>query len=283
MANEEANPNPAAPTAGSENQPAPASGAPAASWLDSAPAEFAGLKDEASLKTFKNPYEVGKSYVEHVKKYGNSVALPTATDKPEEAAAKLAELYKKTGVPEKAEGYKVTVPDIRNNVWNPAVHKHLLDTFHKANLNDKQADAMYGEIASMLNAVLPNSTKAAEEGEAALRKVWTNEVEYDRNNSLAVRAMENLLGKKVLDVISTNDIGSNPEFLMAFAQLGMRLQEDGLLPAAQDAFGDSKSHQAEIIKLKADPDYLKNDNKARHKEIIDRLEELYKLEYNPVA
>lgn len=281
MANEEGNPNPA-----SGNEPAPSpSGtpSPAASWLDSAPAEFASLKDEASLKTFKNPYEVGKSYVEHVKKYGNSVALPTATDKPEEAAAKLTELFKKLGVPEKAEGYKVTVPDIRNNVWNPEVHKHLLSVFHKANLNDKQANEMYGEIASMLNNVLPNSTKAAVEGEAALRKVWTSDVEYDRNNSLAVRAMDNLLGKKVLDLISTNDIGSDPEFLMAFARLGQRLQEDGLLPQSQDAFGDSKSHQAEIIKLKADPDYLKNDNKARHKEIIDRLEELYKLEYNPVA
>lgn len=282
MANEEANPNPAAPASGEPNVAAPAAG-PAASWLDSAPAEFAGLKEEASLKTFKNPFEVGKSYVEHVKKYGNSVPLPGPNDKPEEIAAKQAEIYKKLGVPEKADGYKVSVPDIRNGVWSPEVHKHLLETFHKSNLTDKQAGDMYNEIASMLNNVLPNSAKVAEQGEAELRKVWKSEAEYDRNNSLAVRAMENLLGKKALEIISTNDIGSNPDFLISFAKLGLRMQEDGLLPPAQDQFASNDQVLAEITKLKADPDYLKNDNKARHKEIIDRLEELYRLAYNPVS
>lgn len=114
-----------------------------------------GLKNDPSLKDFKDPQSLAKAFVETKKLVGQKTGVPGADATPEQKAA----FYKSLGVPENADGYGLVVPQEIPEAMRESYSNDTLKWFSgvakEANLTPEQAKfvqkAYDGKIVEFLN------------------------------------------------------------------------------------------------------------------------------------
>jgi len=237
------------------------------------------LKDHPSISKFKSPVELGKSYLELESFRGKSVVLPGKDAKPEE----ITEFYKKLGVPEKPEDYKLTeLQGLHESIKiSDEGKKAFFDLAKKANLTPSQVDTINQWYLTSMNAAtlaqVEANKVALDKAQNELRKEWGTE--YEKHLSLASRYVTRFGGPEA--VAALGDLGSKPAVLKLFANAAKAMTEDsveGLGFSSLDATAGSAAQK--IKEALGDPKSPYMDaNHPKHAEAVKEITELYKIAY----
>lgn len=196
-------------------------------WRDNVPAKF--IKDG----TVNNEALV-QSYLHLEKRMGSGDAPPTDPS-----------------------AYKLTIPEGTKDEDFAELKAEAL----KLGLNNAQAQGMLDAIMSSAKEVRANFEMTADKAEVALREVWSNEQDFNKNLSLAKKAA------KAYDV-NTDVLGNNPEVIKLLAKIGGELGEDR--PVNQSAIIPSE----DLKTLMTSEAYL-NPHHVNHKSVMARVQAHY--------
>lgn len=252
------------PAQGAEGVPTP----PAAGWT-----QWSTELPE-SIRKFKNPDDLAKSYIHLEKGLGNRVPVPGENATPEQ----IAEFHEKLGVPKDPTGYgEYAVPE--GLAWDKGAEKDFYGAAHKAGLTPKQTKAMIDyhvqAVTKMGQAGAGESKAAEEKAWGELRTMWG--ANTDRNVALAQQTVQTLGDKEFVGYLNETGLGNHPAMLKFLAKVGEGLMEDGILKP--ELVGKSPaSAKEEIATLMSHKSWADRDD-PDHKRTIDKIRELTQIAY----
>jgi hypothetical protein len=248
------------------------------------------IRGEAAFKDIKSLEGLADSYYNAQKMIGvpkdQLLRIPTS-DKPED----WAPVYNRLGRPEKAEDYKLKVPE-----GFPPAEKSYVESWtaraHELGLTQKQFEGMYNRLYEMAGQSIAQQ-KANQDGQVAawvgsLKTEWgqafDTKVEQSRS-ALSYYADKAGVTAELKKAMDETGAGNHPAFLKLFNYMGLNLHEDGKLTGK--AFGESALQspveaQQQISALMQNKDFMKqymNPNRRDPAKIeaMARMEALRKL------
>jgi len=251
---------------GGEGTPIPGSEESSRSFNpDTLPVE---LRNEPSLRNFKNVNDLAKSYANLVHKLGapseELVRVPKDGDK--------NEAYDKLGRPDSPEAYQFVgeTPD------------HFRSFAHDTGLSQEQAGKFHDYMTDLARTDNENARKAYEQEQLdyqqGLSKEWGDE--YGKNSELARRAFLQFSDQDTLKFMEESGLGNHPGLTKMFSRIGKAMSEDGRLMSGDDGrIGGMSSTTAEarIKELKSDKDFQLAYNSATHPKHADAVKEITSL------
>lgn len=233
-----------------------------------------GLQDADNLKTVeakgwkgKGLDDVVRSYRELESRIGQSLTVPSDDASKED----WDKFYSRTGRPEKADGYKFSLPsDLPENLpYDAASATEFSNWAHEAGLNQKQAQAIHDNFVRMTaRQIEAHQAKEAELSQAAHTEIvreWglPDTDQYRRNQEMANRAIRQLgLSDELKGIGALTAEGDvkAPKLAMALSKVGHQLfSEDTLYggPSYQknpwsDGQDFSMAAQGQIIRSNPD-------------------------------
>lgn len=251
------------------------SGAAATDWRSTLPKE---LQEDASLKKFTSVHALASSYLSAQKLIGaDKIHVPGAHTTDEQ----WKDIYKKLGVPDKVEDYKVTFKEGAGVQDDFA--KEFLGKAFGAGILPKQAQALADWFSE---ATVANQTKYEADAKAnfdkmvgELKKDWGNS--YDLNVARANKVVKELGGDELANHFAQSGLGADGKILRFLATVGEKMFAEHKFVEGQGAAGamSPKELDAEIAKLKADPAYF-DKNHPKHKVVVAEMADLFKKRYN---
>jgi hypothetical protein len=231
-------------------------------WQQQAPEGYEALKEDKSLSTFKNVWDIGKSYV-HVRKQVPLDKMP----RPNESwgDGDWDEFYKAGGRPDTAADYNITRAEgIPEEVLPQSVLEGFQDIFFKHGASQQLVDAVT-EYNNKLTLQAMQQQKDTIEQEAlrmsdALRDKWGKA--YDQRVYRAEKAIERGSGgdEGLLERVSA-EVFKSPALMEFVANIEDQFSESDPIPKTRmDTNEDLKTQLAEI---EQDPRYLSSDMKVR--------------------
>lgn len=265
--------------------PAPApdpAAAPGTDWRSSLPEDVRGDKSLESIKG-KDWTEAGptlvKNYINGQKMIGGSIRIPGKDAKPEEIAA----YREKLGVPATADKYDLKPPATLEKFFTGDLATSFRGMAHKAGYTSEQANALlewYGSTVGVAQNTLAMSGKDAA---AVLKTEWGGA--YEKNLTLAQRAVREAGGTELLKYLDDTGLGNHPALVRAFARMGLLMAEDGSIPGDIVGVPGPAEAQAKINAIMADPKDLYHGKFAGtpgHTERVAEVSRLYQLLYSAV-
>lgn len=214
------------------------------SWRDEVPEDY---REEKTLSKYQSVGDLAKGHVHLSRMMGNSVKIPgeDATDD------ERNDFYTKLGRPETADKYEYERPDLPEGMaYDETSETAFKQLAHDQGLSQKQLGSIldfYNKFA--LDSQIDQKLKMDEayfKGEASLQKEWGMKG-YDRNVSIAQRAMKEFGGPELEKLLTEDPRGSHPALIKAFYKMGLKSQEARPLDAEHDSsFLDVTSAQKEI-------------------------------------
>jgi hypothetical protein len=244
---------------------------------------------EAMFKDIKDLDGLARSYHGQAKLLGvpkdQLLRLP-ADDKPEN----WAPIYDRLGRPEKADAYKLTLPE--GVQLNAEAAKPIFEKAHELGLSQKQLDGLYTTLRTTAEAN-GAAAKAKADGEvaaslAALKTEWG--VAYDQKIADATQAIDHFakalnLGDGLKADLERSGLGNNPALAKLFAGLAANLKEDGKLTgraAGSESLSSPVEARQNINALRADKNFMKQYTDKRdpgHKAAVDKMAALHQQAY----
>lgn len=234
--------------------------------------------------------DVLKSFVDSHKYATGAIRLPNEKDKPEEAQAKLRDLYGKLGRPETPDKYTVKSPELPNGLsLDPSKETAFKGMAHQLNLTNAQVQGLldwYGQdLIQASDAQQVDVVQARKESEALLKKEWG--AAYEKNVALADRSIQHLAGEvlnkdesaQFLGLMAESGMGRNPGFIKMMARLGTYLSEDQLIRGDSPSSDDSV--QTQINDLMRKPEYMDRAHPG-HDAVVEQVNKLFQLQVNPM-
>lgn len=256
---------------GSPEVETPAVGSKA--WFDSLDPD---LKENPSIKKFKDPGALAKSYVELQKMIGkDKIVVPTDKSTPEEWAA----FYKKVGRPDEMTGYDVPDIEMPEEI---KMREEALEAFrqkaHELGLTKKQFAELYGLQAEINNRMFTQQVEEAqkmmETTETELRKEWG--AAYEKKIDNAQKVVNSFFKDKGIHPafkVLSNDKG----FVAAMSEIAEKMGEDVIAGTARITMTPQEA-QREINKMMGDTKGpLFNDLHPEHSAAVDRMTELTRM------
>jgi len=206
------------------------------------------LKGKETWKSFNNPADVAKSYVELQKLVGWKGEIPAKDDLPEA----WDEFYTKLGKPESAEAYGIELPDnLKAMEGSDERANKVAEIAHKANLTTDQANELFNGLFEMESAQIGQSIQQAEAKEKAnletLQSAWGDGIQ---DMCDAVSQMEKKLG--VFDTMEANGLNNNAEFLVLMGRIAGEMSESSTIETAmsQTPAGLENEHSEIMTQIK---------------------------------
>lgn len=259
------------PTA--QPDPTPVDPAPAPAWSDRVKA-FGDEKVRNFATRFASEADLAKWALDQREKNSTAISVPGPDAPPEE----VAEFRKKLGVPETPDGYEIPLPE---GVELDDAGKGRLDAF-KAAMHAKGATpdvvaAAFETYQGMVDAELSARKEAIETARAAQRREWGGD--YDRNVELAKRAARTFGDSALATMFDTEShdgkpLGEHPAILAAFAKIGKRMGEGGMIgPVDANEAASTEARRKELQSLQTT-----NPEKYRSREVQDELDRIYGMQ-----
>lgn len=258
-------------------------------WVSHIPQDVAGEKVWDSYKG-KPIGDVLKSFVDSHKYATGAIRLPGEKDKPEEAAAKLRDIYGKLGRPESADQYAVKAPSLPDGIQWDATRETAFKTIaHQLNLTNQQVQGLLDWHGKDILDSIEHRGRASEAGrkkaEEQLRHEWG--AAYERNvkqasdalSALSSEALTHDEAKDLLDAINNTGLGNHPAFLKVMARAGKEFGEEPWMRGAGSASDDSVAKQ--ISDLMSKPEYT-DPQHPRHEAAVQEVQKLFQLQVNPM-
>ena len=264
-----------APVTEKENQP-PAATPPATpppSWRDGLDPT---IKDHPSLKDFKGPEDLAKSWVHAQSMIGKEkIPLPgkNATAQDWEA------VFDRLGRPKTADGYKIPEDYLPAELRSPEQVEQFKGVAHGLGLLPHQVDGLYKWFADMqvgqLNAQSEGLETAKGEAESSLRKEWG--YAYDQNVLNANKVLAQFCTPEEKAHIDSR-YGNDPAMIRLLANVGKRMSEDGIIGKGVGSYLSPEDALAEIKKIEANP-ALRDPSNPENELLKKRRSDLFKMAF----
>ena len=242
---------------------------------------------DKSLEPIKDLHGLTKSYIEAQKMIGNSIRLPGKDLKPDDrqkAVKSLTERLTKEGIiegaPDTPDGYELPIPEIEGWQPNEALIAGFKDAAHKAGIPSSKASALFEWYLNF-----QEEAQAHEQAEFdAMKMAMKKELGglYARRMEAARRAVAKYIGVDGDEIISSLPPKIGRKLVLAFAEIGDPMLEDGLVLGEVIPGVESKEQvQAKITAMMGDKHHPLND--LSHPGHTQAVEEYTKLNRMLVA
>ena len=235
-----------------------------------------GLREDLTLKSFKNVNDLAKSYV-HARGMIGKNTIPIPTDISSEG--EWQEFHKAGGRPDTVADYNLKAPDgfpeaALEQVFPAARLEAWQERFFKGGVSKKAADHFMVEFANDMIADLQtmNQAKEAEKTElvSGLATDWGAAFEQKKhlgNIAMNEAASSMVNGQPVVNeefkARLVQKAGNDPDIIRAFANLGEKFAEGK--PPGFGAIPTPSDYQDQIDALMADPLYTNGTQPQRMK------------------
>ena len=254
---------------------------PVATWIDEVPEDD---REEKSISKYQSVADLAKGHVHLSRLMGHSVKIPGEESTDEERN----DFFTKMGRPETADKYEYARPDMPEGMsYDADAETAFKQMAHDQGITQNQLGSIldfYNKYAldSQIDQKL-HMDEAYFKGEAALQKEWGMKG-YDRNVSIAQRAMKEFGGPELEKLLTSDPRGSHPALVKAFYRMGLKSQEARPLDAQHDSsFLDIESAQKEIEAFnKPNHKMYKaywNKDDAKHAEAVAYRDRLFDMAY----
>lgn len=243
------------------------------SWLESLPDE---IKGDPSLKMFKEPSDLAKSWVNAQKMIGaEKVIIPNDKSTDEEWSA----FHQKLGRPESADKYEIKGAD--GKPIDSEITKTFKDTAFKLGLSPKQVEGLaQWNMGALSHAQELQKTaelnQVKESIKAYVEKVGGDD-KYKARVDEARVAVRALASPELSKFLQDSGMGSRPEMIEFFAELKGMMSEDKI----RDGTGvpltgeDPAILQREIDEIQDAKSPLWDSNHPNHSTYVQRRAKLY--------
>ena len=178
------------------------------------------LRNDPTLKNFKDVESLAKTVVHQQKQMGNRIPIPKT---PEEHM----EVYNKLGRPETADKYEVAVPETHTEYIGEDQINQFKNVAHNIGLNNEQVkqliDFQVKNIDAQAQRYQTDIAVQKQHTEESLKKEWGHE--YDMNVRNARRALQ-VYGDPEITELMNGEAGNIPAVVKMFARLGKDVTED---------------------------------------------------------
>lgn len=194
------------------------------------------LRNSTELKAFekgKTP-ALAKSYIELSKSASGKVKIPTDKSTPEE----VAKFNLAIGVPEKADGYKVKMPELTEQdkqmgiTFNPEAAKGFLDVAHKAGYTNTAAqtaiDYQMGIVRQQVAQQIAEVTKLNDDRWTKLKGEW-GDVKTTENIELTKRAFNEFAPEELKEIMTVDDAVKDPILVKMYSTIWRKTMNDTLV------------------------------------------------------
>ena len=225
------------------------------------------IRGEKSLESISDIESLAKGYVHAQRMVGaDKIPVPNkyATDKD------WAEVYKKLGRPESADGYKIDAKDIDQEGL-----KSFKEQAHKMGLLPHQANEMvkwYQTNEAAANTVKDQvAEKARTESITNLKQEFG--LAFDQKLKAASAMAKQYVAADVLDapMADGSKLGDNPAIIKAFANLAEKMGEDKFVSPSGPTYMTPKQIDKQIGELTAPNSAYWDKNHPNHKSAVDEV------------
>ncbi len=240
-------------------------------WYDSLPQE---IKDNATLKQFKDVGSLAKSYLHANSLIGKKGVIPPGEKATDE---EMDQFYTSLGRPP-IDKYEIKPPQGKD--VNPKAVEWFKENAFKLGLLPKQAQTLLEKYTEFESAQVGEMSKAKqlEQGKQleSLKTEWGQG--YGKQVAMARLAVKELGGEGFTQYLEKTGLGNDPEVIKFMAKAGKLLGEDKLRGEDVGQFGKTpKEIQSEINKIRETPNHAYYDKShPGHNTAVLQMEELYK-------
>ena len=268
--------------AGTPPSPEPPS-SPPSDWRDALPSD---LRSNPTLERIDSIEALAKEHVNVQKLIGAEKIEKPKEDWTED---QWSEFYLKLGRPADPKDYELDIEIPEELPWDTGFQETMVGLMHKAGLSSAQANQLLkGYIDSVSGQYQEASGTLAqtrEEGIQNLKNEWGKS--FDAQVDLAKRAFvagagegfDELAGLQLADGLK---LGDHPAVIKAFATLGAKMSEHGLVGGtAQRTSLSPQEALGEKNKLLSDPEFLKaymDNTHLEHRAAVKRINDLTEAE-----
>jgi hypothetical protein len=215
------------------------------------------------------PKALAKSYVDTKRLVGrDKIPMPTT---PEEYAT----VFERLGKPKTHDAYGLELPQDLPETAKPLMGENqqwFKEAVHKANLTDAQAKALWAEYTQK---IMKTSTDVAEQykqemAAAELKLRAEHGTAYDAKIALANRALKELGGDELVELVAQTGLGRHPEGLKMMIKLGEIIaEEQGIDSSTGAPKGSAATLEQQLSETMADSAYM-NAYDPRHKLVVQK-------------
>ena len=237
-------------------------------WKSNLPED---LKNDPTLKNFKDVESLAKTVVHQQKQMGNRIPIPKT---PEEQM----EVYNKLGRPETPDNYEIIVPETHTEYLGADQIKEFTNVAHNIGLNNDQVkqlvDFQVKSIDAQAQRYQADIAVQKQQTEEALKKEWGHE--YDLQVRNARRALQ-VYGDPEINELMNGEAGNIPAVVKLFARLGKDVTEDMAQNTQNNNLATSPlDAQQEITDIMDDPEHPYHDGKHReHLQAVEHMRQLH--------
>lgn len=242
------------------------------------------LRENETLRKFKDVGALGKSYVNLQGMMGGSVKIPTEESSPEEKA----EFYSKLGRPESPDKYEYNRPDLPEGMpYSDEAEKEIRETAHQQGLTSGQLQALldkYHDIVAKDH--VDDDTRMQQsrlDAEAVLKKEWKGE--YTKNLAMARRVISRFGDKNLTDYVATAGIANSVPMIKFLHKIGSAFSDPTMVGSGKETYevdADSARQEAEAMLKDTKHKYhvpLMDVTHSKHNEAIAYRDKLYDIMY----
>ena len=258
----------------------PVSTPAAANWRDSLPVD---LRDNPTLANIPDVESLAKEHIGVQKMIGaDKIVIPGEDATP----AEWSTFHGKLGRPDKAEDYDLSGVEVPEGLpWDGEFQTSMVSKMHELGLNPRQVQGVLDYYISNASDKHEQSSgdmmRAQEAGEKELRNSWGKS--FDAHKDLAKRAFMSATGENYeavagLKMADGGMLGDHPDVVRAFAELGGKMSEHGLVGAtAQRTTLSPGESKTEVNRLMGDEAFIKvytDKEHPEHESSIQRMQNL---------
>ena len=229
------------------------------------------LRNDPTLKNFKDVESLAKTVVHQQKQMGNRIPIPKT---PEEHM----EVYNKLGRPETADKYEVAVPETHTEYIGEDQINQFKNVAHNIGLNNEQVkqliDFQVKNIDAQAQRYQTDIAVQKQHTEESLKKEWGHE--YDINVRNARRALQ-VYGDPEITELMNGEAGNIPAVVKMFARLGKDVTEDMAQNTQNNNLATSPlDAQQEITDIMDDGEHPYHNGKHReHLQAVEHMRQLH--------
>jgi len=229
------------------------------------------LRNDPTLKNFKDVESLAKTVVHQQKQMGNRIPIPKT---PEEHM----EVYNKLGRPETADKYEVAVPETHTEYIGEDQINQFKNVAHNIGLNNEQVkqliDFQVKNIDAQAQRYQTDIAVQKQHTEESLKKEWGHE--YDMNVRNARRALQ-VYGDPEITELMNGEAGNIPAVVKMFARLGKEVTEDMAQNTQNNNLATSPlDAQQEITDIMDDGEHPYHNGKHReHLQAVEHMRQLH--------
>jgi hypothetical protein len=196
------------------------------------------LGKDKSLESYKDLGGLVKSHIEAQKMIGNSIRLPSKDLGPEDKQKSIEELRGKLrqegimeAIPDTPDVYEFAVPEFDGYTPNKELIDGFKDAAHKAGISQPKASALFNWYLNHQQSIETNSQVEFETMKQSMKVEFGGL--YPRKMEAARRAVAKYMGIDGDSLISSLPPAVGKKVVLAFAEIGDPMLEEGLVLGEQ--------------------------------------------------